>query len=58
MAKIIYSNSLNVEVTWSNSNQTIKVMVINEKGHPIRACRLIPNQKIQIPPNGHIKQID
>ena len=58
MSKIIYSNSINLEVTWLNSSdQTIKIMVINEKGNPVRASRLMPKQEIPVPPNGYIELI-
>ena len=58
MSKIIYLNPINLEVTWLNSSdQTIKIMVINEKGNPVRASRLRPKQEIPVPPNGYIELI-
>ena len=58
MPKIIFSNVINHEVSWKNSSEeTVAIMVINAKGRPIKASKMMPNQEILVPPNGHIELI-
>ena len=56
--EIAYSNLLNEETTWLNSEeQTVKIMIFNQRGCPIRAVRLRYNEEVRIPPRGHIEII-
>ena len=56
--KIIYSNHSDVEIIWLNSkNQTLKVIIFDERNHPVRALNLMPNRGTRVPAKGYIERI-
>ena len=56
--QIAYTNLLNKEVTWLNSEkQTVKIMIFDQRGYPIKAVRLGHNEEVKIPSRGRIEII-
>ena len=46
----LFANTTNQSVTWCNSSEnTIIVILYNQKGSPVRASRLLPNQSLPVP---------
>ena len=56
--KVIYSNPSDVEIIWLNSeNQTLKVMIFDKRGCPVKASNLMCNQGTIVPAKGYIERI-
>ncbi len=56
---ILYRNSTDHIVDWVNSEEeTIVILVYKEKGSPVSASRLEPQQSISILPGYFIEQLD
>ena len=56
--KKVYSNHSDVEIIWLNSeNQTLKVIIFDQRGNAVRASNLTPNQGTRVPAKGYIERI-